>query len=123
MQVHSRPASYTRGDDLVILHGLETLQSSLGQQVVQDSLPRDLSIQGAAIPGAFTANLRCDYANLNLTVSSKLAALFLERYCPPSTVWMVIGFGLRIMQEHGAHRKTFSANTVLERELWKRAFW
>ncbi|KAF9778871.1 fungal-specific transcription factor domain-containing protein [Thelephora terrestris] len=52
-----------------------------------------------------------------------LTALFLEYYCPPSSVWLVIGLGLSIMQENGVHRKTFSATSVLERELWKRAFW
>jgi hypothetical protein len=53
----------------------------------------------------------------------KLTALFLEYYCPPSSVWLVIGLGLSIMQENGVHRKSFSATSVLERELWKRAFW
>ena len=53
----------------------------------------------------------------------KLSALFLEGYSPPETPWMVIGVGLRVMQDSGVHRKFFSERQSLESELWKRAFW
>ncbi|KAF9646992.1 hypothetical protein BDM02DRAFT_2831037 [Thelephora ganbajun] len=52
-----------------------------------------------------------------------LAALFLEGYSPPETSWVVIGTGLRVMQDSGVHRKFFSEQQSLENELWKRAFW
>ncbi|KAF9778891.1 fungal-specific transcription factor domain-containing protein [Thelephora terrestris] len=52
-----------------------------------------------------------------------LAALFLEGYSPPETPWVLIGVGLRVMQDNGVHRKFFSEKQTLENELWKRAFW
>ena len=54
---------------------------------------------------------------------AKLTALFLETYSPPETPWLIIGTGLRIMQDSGVHRKFFSKKQSLEKELWKRAFW
>jgi len=54
---------------------------------------------------------------------AKLSALFLETYSPPETPWLIIGTGLRIMQDSGVHRKFFSKKQSLEKELWKRAFW
>ncbi|KAJ7089539.1 fungal-specific transcription factor domain-containing protein [Mycena epipterygia] len=38
--------------------------------------------------------------------------------------WMLVGIGLRLAQETGAHRSTTHAEEPpAERELWKRAFW
>ena len=54
---------------------------------------------------------------------AKLSAQFLESYSPPETPWLIIGTGLRIMQNSGVHRKSFSKRHSLEEELWKRAFW
>jgi len=54
---------------------------------------------------------------------AKLSALFLENYSPIETPWLIIGTGLRIMQDNGVHRKFFSKKQPLEKELWKRAFW
>ena len=54
---------------------------------------------------------------------TKLTAMFLESYSPPETSWLIIGTGLRVMQDSGVHRKFFSKKRPLERELWKRAFW
>ena len=42
-------------------------------------------------------------------ISPKLvAALFLEGCSPPETSWVVVGVGLRVVQESGVHRKLFS---------------
>ena len=54
---------------------------------------------------------------------AKLSALFLDAYSPAVTPWLIIGTGLRIMQDSGVHRKFFSRKGSLEKELWKRAFW
>lgn len=54
---------------------------------------------------------------------AKLSAIFLESFSPPETPWLIIGTGLRIMQECGVHRKSFSKKLTLEKELWKKAFW
>lgn len=53
----------------------------------------------------------------------KLSVLFLEAFSPPETAWLIIGTGLRIMQNNGVHRKSFSKEQSVENELWKRAFW
>ena len=53
----------------------------------------------------------------------KLSALFLEAYSPVESPWLIVGTGLRIMQDNGVHRKFFLKKTSLEKELWKRAFW
>lgn len=53
----------------------------------------------------------------------KLSASFLDSYSPLETPWLIIGTGLRIMQDSGVHRKSFSKKQSLEKELWKRAFW
>ncbi|KAF7328634.1 Zn(2)-C6 fungal-type domain-containing protein [Mycena sanguinolenta] len=50
-----------------------------------------------------------------------LAAWFLEFSCP-SACWALIGIGLRLAQDVGAHRQREGQPTV-ESELWKRAFW
>ncbi|KAF8142796.1 fungal-specific transcription factor domain-containing protein [Mycena galopus ATCC 62051] len=50
-----------------------------------------------------------------------LATMFLE-YTTPSACWTLIGIGLRLAQDVGAHRRKDGPPTV-ESELWKRAFW
>ncbi|KAF7353501.1 Zn(2)-C6 fungal-type domain-containing protein [Mycena sanguinolenta] len=50
-----------------------------------------------------------------------LAAWFLE-FSSPSACWALIGIGLRLAQDVGAHRQREGQPTV-ESELWKRAFW
>ena len=70
----------------------------------------------------YPVRLLNSFINHSLTLQ-KLAALFLEGYSPPETSWLVIGVGLRVMQDSGVHRKFFSGKESLENELWKRAFW
>ncbi|KAF8143483.1 fungal-specific transcription factor domain-containing protein [Mycena galopus ATCC 62051] len=50
-----------------------------------------------------------------------LATMFLE-YTTPSACWTLVGIGLRLAQDVGAHRRKDGPPTV-ESELWKRAFW
>ncbi|KAJ6472406.1 fungal-specific transcription factor domain-containing protein [Mycena sanguinolenta] len=50
-----------------------------------------------------------------------LAASFLA-YSSPSTCWALIGMGLRLALDVGAHRQREGRPTV-ESELWKRGFW
>ncbi|KAF7359679.1 Zn(2)-C6 fungal-type domain-containing protein [Mycena venus] len=50
-----------------------------------------------------------------------LASSFLE-FSAPAACWTLIGIGLRIAQEVGAHRYKKGPPTV-ESELWKRVFW
>ncbi|KAF7342742.1 Zn(2)-C6 fungal-type domain-containing protein [Mycena sanguinolenta] len=53
----------------------------------------------------------------------------LQYYCrrsyntpPPAACWTLIGIGLRLAQDAGAHRQMEGGPTV-ESELWKRGFW
>ncbi|KAF8172539.1 fungal-specific transcription factor domain-containing protein [Mycena galopus ATCC 62051] len=50
-----------------------------------------------------------------------LATSFLE-YCAPAACWTLIGIGIRLAQDVGAHRRREGPPTV-ETELWKRGFW
>ncbi|KAJ7169255.1 fungal-specific transcription factor domain-containing protein [Mycena crocata] len=52
-----------------------------------------------------------------------LAALFLEGTSAPQAGWTLIGVGLRLAQDVGAHRRASSDEPSIERELYKRAFW
>ncbi|KAJ7495520.1 fungal-specific transcription factor domain-containing protein [Mycena latifolia] len=53
-----------------------------------------------------------------------LAVQFLEGSSAPQACWTLIGVGLRLAQDVGAHRRTGRVEKPsVERELWKRAFW
>ncbi|KAJ7751555.1 fungal-specific transcription factor domain-containing protein [Mycena maculata] len=52
-----------------------------------------------------------------------LATLFLEPSTPASC-WTLIGLGIRLAQDVGAHRAGFRASKpTVDSELWKRGFW
>ncbi|KAJ7495521.1 fungal-specific transcription factor domain-containing protein [Mycena latifolia] len=53
-----------------------------------------------------------------------LAVQYLESLSAPQATWTLIGVGLRLAQDVGAHRRTSRVEMPsVERELWKRAFW
>ena len=50
--------------------------------------------------------------------------LFLQGSNMPQSTWPIIGAGIRIALDVGAHRKTmYSSTPTAEDELWRRAFW
>ena len=50
--------------------------------------------------------------------------LFLQGTNAPQSTWSIIGAGIRIALDVGAHRrKMYSPNPTVEEELWRRAFW
>ncbi|KAJ6498264.1 fungal-specific transcription factor domain-containing protein [Mycena vulgaris] len=52
-----------------------------------------------------------------------LSVTFLE-FSKPGPCWTLIGIGVRLAQDVGAHRaKNFGSTPTVESELWKRAFW
>ncbi|KAJ7779436.1 fungal-specific transcription factor domain-containing protein [Mycena maculata] len=51
-----------------------------------------------------------------------LATQFLEGSAPQAN-WPLIGMGIRLAQEVGAHRRQLNTRPSVESELWKRAFW
>ncbi|KIY44293.1 hypothetical protein FISHEDRAFT_51737 [Fistulina hepatica ATCC 64428] len=53
-----------------------------------------------------------------------LSVLFLQTTSAPQACWTMIGIGVRLAQDVGAHRRTvFTGGSRLDNELWKRAFW
>ncbi|KZT00948.1 uncharacterized protein LAESUDRAFT_731789 [Laetiporus sulphureus 93-53] len=53
-----------------------------------------------------------------------LTALFLQGSSAPQACWTIIGVGIRMAQDVGAHRKkVYNAKPTVDEELWKRAFW
>ncbi|KAI0260433.1 fungal-specific transcription factor domain-containing protein [Gloeopeniophorella convolvens] len=53
-----------------------------------------------------------------------LACLFLQGCSAPQSCWTMIGIGLRLAQDVGAHRKKVYGNKPsFEDEQWRRAFW
>jgi hypothetical protein len=56
--------------------------------------------------------------------STKLATVFLFRSSKPSVTWALLGLGMRLAQDVGAHRKeAYGEKNSLRDELWRRAFW
>lgn len=55
---------------------------------------------------------------------SQLSVLFLQGTSAPQACWTMVGVGIRLAQDVGAHRrKSYNENLTAEGELWKRAFW
>ncbi|KAG6370771.1 hypothetical protein JVT61DRAFT_10973 [Boletus reticuloceps] len=53
-----------------------------------------------------------------------LSVLFLQGTSAPQACWTIVGIGIRLAQDVGAHRrKSYSEEPSVESELWKRAFW
>ncbi|KAJ7864940.1 fungal-specific transcription factor domain-containing protein [Mycena leptocephala] len=51
-----------------------------------------------------------------------LALMFLEGAAPQAS-WKLVGSGIRLAQEIGAHRRQTAVRHTVEAELWRRAFW
>ncbi|KAE9408600.1 hypothetical protein BT96DRAFT_985479 [Gymnopus androsaceus JB14] len=51
-----------------------------------------------------------------------LYAVFMQTTSVPYSSWILIGLGIRLLQDVGAHRKKSSPPSVSS-ELWKRVFW
>ncbi|KAF8838282.1 hypothetical protein BDN67DRAFT_997756 [Paxillus ammoniavirescens] len=53
-----------------------------------------------------------------------LSVLFLQGTSRPQACWTIVGIGIRLAQDVGAHRrKAYGSKPSVEGELWKRAFW
>ncbi|KAH9033206.1 fungal-specific transcription factor domain-containing protein [Lactarius deliciosus] len=53
-----------------------------------------------------------------------LAVVYVHGTLPPQEGWIMVGIGLRLAQDLGAHRRRSpNARPTVEDELWKRAFW
>jgi len=54
----------------------------------------------------------------------QLSVQFLQGTSAPQSCWTMVGIGIRLAQDVGAHRrKTHKHELTAEVELWKRAFW
>ena len=59
-----------------------------------------------------------------LMFAVQLMVSYLQGTIAPHAVWTLIGVGIRIALEVGAHRKrTYATVQTVEEELWRRAFW
>ncbi|KAF9223941.1 hypothetical protein BS17DRAFT_704855 [Gyrodon lividus] len=55
---------------------------------------------------------------------ASLSVLFLQGTSVPQACWTIVGIGIRLAQDVGAHRrKAYDSERSVEGELWKRAFW
>ncbi|KAJ7718356.1 fungal-specific transcription factor domain-containing protein [Mycena maculata] len=64
------------------------------------------------------------HATLNDLQYYCLSVQFLEGSSAPHGCWALLGVGIRLAQDVGAHRRKMQHETPsVERELWKRAFW
>ncbi|KAI5115861.1 hypothetical protein M0805_001580 [Coniferiporia weirii] len=53
-----------------------------------------------------------------------LSSFFLQSSSSPQSSWTMVGIGIRLAEDVGAHRrKVYNAPLSVESELWKRAFW
>ncbi|KAE9398887.1 hypothetical protein BT96DRAFT_957454 [Gymnopus androsaceus JB14] len=52
-----------------------------------------------------------------------LSVQFLQGSSAPHSCWMMVGVGIRLAQDVGAHRRKPPKTWTVEDELWKRAFW
>ncbi|KAH7913811.1 fungal-specific transcription factor domain-containing protein [Hygrophoropsis aurantiaca] len=53
-----------------------------------------------------------------------LSVIFLQGTSAPQACWTIVGIGIRLAQDVGAHRRqVYSEVPTAEDELWKRAFW
>ncbi|KAG5643433.1 hypothetical protein DXG03_000941 [Asterophora parasitica] len=52
-----------------------------------------------------------------------LVGQFLQASSVPQACWTVVGMGVRVAQDVGAHRRNIRGPHTVEDELWKRAFW
>ncbi|EIW84606.1 hypothetical protein CONPUDRAFT_163685 [Coniophora puteana RWD-64-598 SS2] len=53
-----------------------------------------------------------------------LSAIYVQGTRTPQACWTIVGIGIRLALEVGAHRqKVYNRKPTVEDELWKRAFW
>ncbi|KAI6148273.1 fungal-specific transcription factor domain-containing protein [Pisolithus thermaeus] len=53
-----------------------------------------------------------------------LSSIYLQGTSAPQACWTIVGIGIRLAQDVGAHRrKVYNTSLTVEGELWKRAFW
>lgn len=59
-----------------------------------------------------------------LTCIVQLSVLFLQGSSAPQACWTMVGIGVRMAQDVGAHRrKMYTKGLTVDDELWKRAWW
>ena len=64
------------------------------------------------------------FPSCHLRFRLQLWVFFMQGGSAPQACWIKIGFGIRIAQDVGRHRRmTYSSKPNVTDELWKRAFW
>jgi len=64
------------------------------------------------------------YQRAHAYTRAQLSIIFLSGTSSPHAAWTIVGIGIRMAQDVGAHRnKVYKEKPNLVDELWKRAFW
>ncbi|KAK0466120.1 fungal-specific transcription factor domain-containing protein [Desarmillaria tabescens] len=102
-------------DDPRVLMEDEQSKWSNGWKWVAQVTSRSRAFPSLDPPNLYDTQVCCLLAEFYLTSSA------------PQQSWIIVGAGLRIAQDAGAHRKTTTHNSpvknTVEAELWKRVFW
>lgn len=116
-------------DNRVKLDGSDSLHSSGWKwfeqvQMVKKSLLSpptlfDLQTYCVSFPLSFLHLSHVDSGHFK-----KLSVQFLQGTSAPQSCWTMVGIGIRLAQDVGAHRRKVPSHIMTaEDELWKRAFW
>ncbi|EIW84598.1 hypothetical protein CONPUDRAFT_142812 [Coniophora puteana RWD-64-598 SS2] len=96
-------------DPRVLLPGIETEHSAGRQYFEQVQIMRTTLL---APPCLEDMQVYC------------LSAIYVQGTSTPQACWTIVGIGIRLAQDVGAHRrKVYNRKPTVEDELWKRAFW
>jgi hypothetical protein len=107
-------------EDSVQTPGWKWFEQVVGIQKLQLSPPSLYNVQSYAV------NILPDFfitASWFVDVPLKLMAQYLGVASSGNACWTLVGIGLRLSQDVGAHRRSPRNRLPAEDELWKRAFW
>jgi len=114
-------------DDRVKLDGIDDWRSSGWRWYNQVEAHRR-SYHNVGLPTLYDLQFYCVcFSTLRLSLliltCVQLAVLFLEGSSTPHACWTMIGIGIRLAQDAGAHRRKPNTKMMVEDEMWKRTFW
>lgn len=122
-------ASRYSDDPRVLLDGLESgiIEQSAGWKYFEQvQMVRRTLLGPPCLEDLQTYCVSRAFSPLSLSVRlwSQLSVLYLQGTSAPQACWTIVGIGIRLAQDVGAHRrKSYDGKLSVEGELWKRAFW
>jgi len=111
-------------DPRVFLEGQDSLHSRGWKWFEQVQTVRSLLVS----PSLYDMQFYCVSKRSLIRCSSErvlqLSVIFLKDSSAPQSCWSLVGIGIRLAQEVGAHRRKARDHVMtVKDELWKRAFW